>query len=226
MGKLAAALKNRQEGSMQIEVRLRELGQQLWGSAPLADIAEVVRTEVQGWYANLPENWFDNTEPFPDGTPRHGGKRTFMRPLSTSWQTELRADGFNVYFLNPRTDGSPWGLRLQQYGGTITPVKKKALTIPVTAEARGVSARTFQQQTGKNLFVVKGDAAKRNPDVVGSLVWEDPAGDLHAAYVLRKRSEVPPLKERRGHDAIPSEQQIVEWTRNAYIDYFELMSDF
>lgn len=206
---------------MDIQIQMRALSQRLWGPEAIGNVATLVRDEVHAWYANLPEDWFDNTASFPDGTPRHAGKRTFMRPLSTNWKTEAQGSGFSIYF-DTKREGAPWGLRLQQYGDTITPEKKRALTIPVTAEAKGVSARVFQTKTGKDLFLVKGDAAKRNPDMVGSLVWEDPAGALHAAYVLRTRSEVPPLKKRRGHDAIPTEDEIMGWTKQAIIDIFEI----
>lgn len=205
---------------MQIDVQLSGFTLDLWGEEARTEVSESVRNDLRRWYANLPEDWFDSPEAtFPDGTPRHGGKRTFMNPLSTAWRADLTKDGFTLSFTHTR-DGGPWGLRLQQYGGEIRPVTKKALTIPVTAEARGLSARVFQAKTGHKLFMVKGEAAKKNPDVIGSLVWEDPAGDLHAAYVLRKRSQVPPLKERRGHDAIPTEQQFQEWTIAAYNRYF------
>ena len=187
----------------------------------LKNVAEGVRNQIHSWYAHLPEDWFDNPEPFPDGTPRHAGKRTFMAPLSTSWKYELQNNGFNIYFMEKRPDGGNWGLRLQQLGGVITPKKKRALTIPVTAEAKGRSARQFTTDTGKNLFMVKGEAAKKDPDVIGSLVWEDPMGDLHAAYVLRKRSEVPPLKKRRGHDAIPSNEQLSDWAVQAYNNFLK-----
>lgn len=192
-----------------------------FGEDMLKRVAADVRNQIHAWYAQLPEDWFDNPEPFPDGTPRHAGKRTFMAPLSTAWKYELQNNGFNIYFMEKRPDGGNWGLRLQQLGGVITPKKKRALTIPVTAEARGRSARQFTADTGKNLFMVKGEAAKKNPDVIGSLVWEDPEGDLHAAYVLRKRSEVPPLKKRRGHDAIPSNEQLSDWAVRAYNNFLK-----
>ena len=190
----------------------------------LSIVAEEVRNSINSWYANLPENWFDNTDPFPDGTPRHDGKRTFMIPLSTSWEHKAQKNEFNIFFNKRREDGSNWGLRLQQYGGEITPKRKRALTIPVTAEAKGRTVRQFSTDTGKKLFVVKGDAAKKDPDIIGSLVWEDPMGALHAAYVLRKRSNVPPLKERRGHDAIPTNEQLGDWTVKAYNNYLKHFS--
>lgn len=204
--------------------RVRRL---VWNEAVLADVALSTKNAVQSWYAHLPEDWFDNPEPFPDGTPRHGGKRTFMAPLSTDWLVALKDGGFDLFFAKRRNDGSLWGLRLQQYGGEIRPKKKRALTIPVTAEARGHTVRAFEAATGRRLFLVKGEAAKRNPDAIGSLVWEDPAGDLHAAYVLRKRSKVPPLRERRGHDAMPSEEQLKKWAADAYAKrlIFDLIYD-
>lgn len=193
----------------------------LFGPEAFERIAYLTKESVQQWYASLPADWFDNPEPFPDRTPRHAGVRTFMYPLTTSWIEEADKDGFSIQFKEKRkADGSTssnWGLRLQQYGGTITPKKKRALTIPVTAEARGKSARQFVQDTGRKLFAV----GKKEGDKAGTLVWEDPAGDLHAAYVLRTRSEVPPLKERRGHDAIPSDEQLSEWAGKAFSLYLK-----
>lgn len=185
-------------------------------------VAKWTRDRLHAWYSSLPEDWFDNPEPFPDGTPRHGGARTFMAPLSTKWYEVIEKNGFSLNFDEKRkVEGKTsmvWGLRLQQYGDTITPVEKKALTIPVTAEARGVSAKRFEQKTGHRLFKVKKKDAK-DPSHIGSLVWEDPGGDLHAAYVLRTRAEVKPLKERRGHDAIPSQKQLGEWAADSYLKF-------
>lgn len=186
-------------------------------------VAKHTKDELQKWYGSLPDDWFDNPNPFPDGTPRHAGVRTFMWPLTTKWKTAVESNGFSLIFDEKRKvegeTSTVWGLRLQQYGDTITPVEKKALTIPVTADARGVSARRFEQKTGHRLFVVKGKNKK--PEHIGSLVWEDPGGDLHAAYVLRTRAEVKPLKERRGHDAIPSQEQLGKWAANSYLKFIK-----
>lgn len=186
-------------------------------------IAHETRNSVQSWYRSLPEDWFDNPKPFPDGTPRHGGTRTFMYPLGTSWEYKIGEDNsFSLEFKHGRADGSPWGLRLQQFGGEITPKNKRALTLPVTAEARGMTAYTFQQKYGRKLFAVgKEEGAK-----LGTLVWEDAAGQLHAAYALRKRSYVPPLKKRRGHDALPTEQQVQEWAAKHYTNFLKYQDLF
>lgn len=187
-------------------------------------VSKHTKDGLQRWYASLPEDWFDNPNPFPDGTPRHAGARTFMKPLSTAWKIAVEQNGFSLIFDEERkVEGkasSAWGLRLQQYGGVIRPVEKKALTIPVTADARGRTARQFEQATGKKLFVVKGKENK-DPQHIGSLVWEDPGGELHAAFVLRKSADVKPLRERRGHDALPSQEQLGKWAANSYLKFLK-----
>lgn len=191
-----------------------------WNEKRQAFVAEHTCERVKEWYINLPPDWFDNPAPFPDGTPRHGGKRTFMHPLSRGWHYALRESGFDLDFYFQRKGGDgpgPWGLRLQQYGGEIKPVKRRALTIPVTADARGRTVRNFETALGRRLFMVRGKDAK-DPSHIGSLVWENPQGDLHAAYVLRKRAYVPPLKERRGHDAIPDGKLLLRWATEIYTE--------
>lgn len=157
-------------------------------------------------YRKLPEDWFDSTESsFPDGTPKHGRGRTFMRALSTHWQAEnVSAGGFSLAFRASRDDGSPWGLRLQEYGGTISPKKARALTIPLTAEARGRRAAEYSASLHP-LFAV---GTKQSGGKGGTLVWRDDAGELHAAYALRKRVEIRPLMKRRGHHGVPTEYQL------------------
>lgn len=211
-----------------MEVKVTNLREKLmalyFGPDVMENVAKITRNAVQNWYKKLPEDWFDNPQPFPDGTPRHEGKRTFMKPLRDSWTYALTENGFDLdfFFQRKNDEVGPWGLRLQQYGGIITPKKKRALTIPVTAEARGLTVRAFQEKTGKNLFSVKTKNAK-DPSHIGTLVWEDPTGDLHAAYVLRSRSNVPPLRERRGHDAIPSAEEIGGWASQAYVEYLNFL---
>ena len=178
----------------------------MFSGATLARIvkrtAEESEKAMREWYAALPEDWFDNPEPFPDGTSRRLRPRRFMRALTRHWYHETdAAGGFSLFFKSPREDAMPWGLRLQQYGGEIKPVKKRALTIPVTAEARGVSARRFEQVTGERLFLLKGEDLE--PDEIGTLGYEGEDGKFHAAYKLRRKSVVPSLLARRGHNAMP-----------------------
>lgn len=187
-------------------------------------VSRLTRMRLERWYSLLPADWFDNPEPFPDGTSRRGSKRTFMFPLRNSWVDVMEADGFRLEFKKNRAGGNPWGLRLQQYGteglpsGAIVPVKKKALTLPVTQEAHGRSVHEFEVATGKKLFKV----GKKEGHKLGTLAWEDEeSGELHAAYVLRTRSVIKPLKERRGHDAIPQEEEIKTWAVESFIKFIE-----
>lgn len=174
--------------------------------------AQGAEQEVKAWYRNLPEDWFDNPDPFPDGTPRHAGARSFAQALSSDWFAETDEAGFSLFFKRSREGGSPWGLRLQQYGGTIRPKDKVALTIPVTAGARGLRAAVFSESVHR-LFRV----GRPQGDRLGSLVWRDGDGGLHAAYVLRRRSVVPPLRQRRGHDALPSVEDLSRRVRPYFI---------
>ena len=168
--------------------------------------AEDTAEKVREYYRKLPEDWFDSPETsFPDGTPKHGRGRTFMRALSTHWQTAgVSASGFSLVFRATRDNGSPWGLRLQEYGGTIRPKNARALTIPLTAEARGRRASEYSAGVHP-LFAV---GTKKSGGKGGTLVWKDDAGQLHAAYALRKSVEIAPLIKRRHHHGIPTEHQL------------------
>lgn len=165
--------------------------------------AVTTRRSLCDWYASLPEDYFDNPAPFPDGTPRHAAARSFMRPLSQAWETDETSEhGFSLSFRLNRDGGSPWGLRLQQEGGTIRPKNAQFLTIPMTAEARGLRASEF---------------ARHHPIFrIGSmLAYKDEHGRPHAAYALRKSVFVPPLKSRRGYDAVPPAELLGGWAREA-----------
>lgn len=168
--------------------------------------------EIKAWYRHLPEDWFDNPDPFPDGSPRHQGARTFAQALSSDWHSETEEKGFSLLFKRSRKGGSPWGLRLQQYGGVIRPKEALALTIPVTAKARGLRASVFSESVHRLFRVGKPQGDKR-----GTLAWQDDAGGLHAAYVLRRRSEVPPLRQRRGHDALPRAEELASRVRPYFL---------
>lgn len=49
--------------------------------------------------------------------------------------------------------------RIQLFGGTITPKKAKALTIPLIKEARGLFARSYETKFRTRLFTIKGKRA-------------------------------------------------------------------
>ena len=94
------------------------------------------------------------------------------------------------------------------FGGDITPKRAAALTIPQTPEAYGRTARTFVQETGLTLFLVKHDGhaflatAAENHGIIVEyiltpLVHQDPDPDalprhelLEAAAVFRAQTVV------------------------------------
>lgn len=184
----------------------------------VADIAaQGLEEAIKQWYQRLPETWFDSRRKnFPDGTPRHGGPRRFMQALTRAWTAERPGKGqVELQFRQEREDGTPWGLRLQEYGGEIRPRNVWALTIPLTAEARGRRAAEFSQTVHK-LFAV--NVKKANGDKAGTLVWKDENGSLHAAYALRKRAVIKPLKQRRGHHGVPTKNQLVTLSKPYFRD--------
>lgn len=73
-------------------------------------------------------------------------------------------------------------------GGDIFPDTAKALTIPVSHEARGKRAREFERG-GRPLFTldIQGD-----PETLGLLGYAEPDGAFHPLYVLRSRVHQDP----------------------------------
>lgn len=176
-------------------------------SAAMQEAADDAADALKVWYGKLPEDYFDSDQPnFPDGTPKHGRARSFMYALTQNWESqEVTSRGFSLAFKGNREGGSPWGLRLQEYGGTITPKNVRALTIPLTAEARGRRAKEFSSNIHELFAIGKSQASG---DKLGTLVWRDDSGRLHAAYALRKKSDIKPLHKRRGHHAIPQPDEL------------------
>jgi len=69
----------------------------------------------------------------------------------------------------------------KQTGGEIRPKRAKALTIPISDEAKGKRAGEFEVG-GRDLFVLPKDQG----DTTGILGYSD-NGEFHALFVLRKR---------------------------------------
>ena len=162
-----------------------------------------VTEQVKLWYRTLPDSYFDNPSPFPDGTSRRRGGRTFVPPLADAWSYNLQGSSeFSVEFKHPRAHGVPWGLRLHHKGiENMRPVNALALTIPVTNEAVKRRARDFPHK----LFMVTKHAMGEK---IGSLCWADDVGKVHAAYVLMKSVRIPSLQERKGLPAIPKDEEL------------------
>lgn len=80
------------------------------------------------------------------------------------------------------------GAVIKQYGGEIVPVNKKALTVPISPEARGRTAYQIER-TGKQLFVVSQRTG--DPGTIGVLGYarerKNGNSDFRPLFVLRKR---------------------------------------
>jgi hypothetical protein len=112
---------------------------------------------------------------------RLGGQRThWWRSVAQSVQAPvlLGRAGAMVQVTQP-------GIALQAQGGTVRPREKKALALPVRAEAHGVYARDWTNRfPDRPLFKVPG----RRP----FLAYREPVtGALRVAYVLRRAVRVP-----------------------------------
>jgi hypothetical protein len=84
--------------------------------------------------------------------------------------------------------------RIHYYGGTIKPGPgKKALTIPLIPEARGLFARSYEAATGHDLFIIKGK----------SNLYEKTTNGIRAVYALKKSVFIP-----QDHDALPATADI------------------
>lgn len=188
---------------IQIEVssELRELTAKL---RPDFDAALTrINTQAVTMTANYIKDWYrERGEGYFDG-PRHfGAARTYMRTIMTAWHTaDVGADGFSVYF----DAGEPtmYGLRLHHLGGTIRPRNVMALTIPLIPEARGKRAAEYAQKFHE-LFVVNKNGDKEK----GVLAQDNGDGTITAVYALRRSSYVPPLRERAGKEAVPTEEEL------------------
>ena len=161
-------------------------------------VAVDLANAVKRWYAALPEDYFDNPE-------LEHGTRSFIRMLAQSWYSETNGKEITLYFTHPRPGGTAFGLRLHHLGGIITPKKAGALTIPLTYEARGLTASNYSNSVRELFLVRKKDAP--SPDFIGTLCEKDSHG-VHAVFALRKSVEIKPLEKRRGHPAIPTDEEL------------------
>lgn len=90
--------------------------------------------------------------------PRYLGKgpndgKDFGADVARGWALESFTSGGAVI----ANDATHYAFKVK--GGTITPKRAKALTIPLIQEAKGLFASVYQQNTGKRLFTIKGKNA-------------------------------------------------------------------
>lgn len=100
-------------------------------------------------------------------------------------------------------------------GGTIRPKRAKALTIPLIAEAKGVRASVYSQNTGKRLFTIRGKNAlfeRLGVEITGSRGRRGQAGGtsiqqskVRAVYALMKSITMQPWPGSLPPDAVLTE---------------------
>ena len=109
------------------------------------------------------KNWANAIAIEARNNARAKGGRRWWKELARSLQVrEVTAESIDV--------GTNYrGAALKQFGGMITPDKARALTIPISAEAKGKTAYDFER-SGKNLFVISENTG--DPSTIGVLGYE------------------------------------------------------
>ena len=109
------------------------------------------------------KNWAQTIAMEARNNARAKGGRRWWKELARSLQVrQVTEDSIEV--------GTDYrGAMLKQFGGRITPDKAKALTIPVSDEAKGKTAYDFER-TGKDLFVVS--VKTGDPGTLGVLGYD------------------------------------------------------
>lgn len=102
---------------------------------------------------------------------RGGGPSEFGEEVTRGWGMS-RVDVNGVVI----TNAAPH-FAFKITGGTITPKRRRALTIPLIPEARGRFAEVFERVTGKKLFIPRGTSVLAYKDK------SDPKG-FRAVYAL------------------------------------------
>jgi len=90
------------------------------------------------------------------------------------------------------------------YGGTITAKEAGALTIPVSPEAYGRTARTFEAETGLKIFLVKIGGGKGSRFENAVLAAKE-NGKLTVEYLL-----TPSVDQEADPDALPQKSDLEE----------------
>lgn len=93
----------------------------------------------------------------------------------------------------------------KQYGGMIEAKNAKALTIPVSEEAKGRRASEFEGG-GRKLFVLPSQSG--DPSAIGVLGYDDD-GTFHGLFALRRRLKAP----QRAEPWWPTVAEVAEFGR-------------
>jgi len=133
------------------------------------------------------KNWANAVAMEARNNARQKGGRRYWKDLARSLQVKKVSDSA------VEVSSSQIGAGLKQFGGTVRPVKAKALTIPVAPEAKGRTAYEFERPDRK-LFVVSGKSG--DAGTVGVLGYAKKtskgASEFHPLFVLRTRAKMKP----------------------------------
>lgn len=99
---------------------------------------------------------------------------------------------------------------IQLFGGTILPVKAKALTIPLIPEARGESVASYKLKTGRELFTTK----KRN-----ALFETTTGGEIRPVFALVKRATI-----QADPTALPPPETLLSAMQDEADDFIEALN--
>ncbi|MBT4815300.1 MAG: hypothetical protein HON70_06355 [Lentisphaerae bacterium] len=122
--------------------------------------------------------WGQRTAKQARTTARGKGGRHFWGDMARSVQVgAVSADTMSVHTKHVAA-------AQKQFGGVIEAKKAKALTIPISDEAKGKRASEFESG-GRDLFVLETDGS--DPDLIGLLGYSED-DEFHALFVLRKRT--------------------------------------
>ncbi len=175
---------------------------------------EYLRDYICDWYDKKGRDHWLNP-----ALPTHGPGRVSTKwhaRLSTEW-TMIATDHTGALLVYPDTDDS---LALKIYGGTITPKRAQALTIPLIPEAHGRSAHNYASEFGK-LFTLRQSLLNIRNQGTGSnhrtgyLFEAIEGGGIRAVYALKKSVTHQPWPE-----SIPSNEDMSAAYANKLIDYF------
>jgi hypothetical protein len=158
--------------------------------------AEAAQSAVQSYYTRKGRNLWINPS-----LPTHGPGRMKTRyadNVESGWNVG-KVTGSGV-----RIQNNTIGLSHKVTGGTITAKRVKFLTIPVTPEAHGRTARQFSKDIGK-LFAAK-----------GCLMWKKADGSINAAYILKRSVNHTPWP-----NALPPDAEIVDAFAESALDAIE-----
>lgn len=154
------------------------------------DMNPMVRKVMQNLKLRMTflKNWANSAAMDARGNARAKGGRRYWKDLARSIQVRQVSETAAV------VSSSQIGAALKQYGGIVRPVTARALTIPITDEAKGKTAYELERPD-RPLFVVSEKTG--DPGTIGVLGYakktrKKNVSAFHPLFVLRKYAKMKP----------------------------------